>query len=179
MSLHELLVNRHSIRRYTDEPATPEQVQLILEAGLMAPSSKSGRPWRFVVIEDRDMLVRLSECKPNYAMSVANAPLAIVVCADPSSTDTWVEDCSVAAAFMQLQAEDLGLSSCWVEVHNRMAADGTPSDVVVRELLGIPDNYTPLCIISIGHKDEQRRPVDASKLQWEKVHIGSWRPQQD
>lgn len=171
---HEMLVNRHSIRKYTAEPLDADQVRLILEAALMAPSSKSGRPWQFVVVEDKDMLVRLGDCKPAYATSVANAPLAIVVCADPASTDTWVEDCSIAAAFMQLQAEALGLGSCWVEVHNRQAADGTPSDDVVRELLGIPDNFTPLCIISVGHKDEVRRPVDPAKLKWEKIHIGSW-----
>lgn len=178
-SLHQLLVNRHSIRRYTDEAVDPEHVRMILEAGLLAPTSKNGRPWQFVVIEDRDMLTRLADCKPAYAASIASAPLAIIVAADPSSTDTWIEDCSIAAILMQLQAEDLGLGSCWVEVHNRMAADGTPSDEVVRELVGMPDNYTPLCVISVGHKNEQRRPVDTSKLLWEKVHIGGWRPEQE
>ncbi len=178
-SFHEMLLTRHSIRRYTDQPVDPEQVRLILEAGLLAPSSKSGRPWQFVVVEDKEMLTRLSECKPAYAVSVANAPLAIVVVADPSQTDTWVEDCTVAAQLMQLEAEDLGLGSCWVEVHKRFAADGTPSGEVVRELLGIPDNFEPLCIVSVGHKDEQRRPVDPSKLLWEKVHIGSWKSEQE
>lgn len=178
-SFHEMLLTRHSIRRYTDEPVDPEQVRLILEAGLLAPSSKSGRPWQFIVVEDKEMLKRLGECKPAYAVSVANAPLAIIVAADPAQTDTWVEDCTIAAQLMQLEAEDLGLGSCWVEVHKRYAADGTPSGEVVRELLGIPDNFEPLCIVSVGHKDEQRRPVDPSKLLWEKVHIGSWKSEQE
>ena len=113
-NLHQLLVNRRSTRRYTSESIDPENVRLILEAALLAPTSKNGRPWQFVVVEDKDMLQRLSECKPAGAAPIANASLAIVVAADPTISDPWVEDASIAAAFMQLQAEDLGLGSCWI-----------------------------------------------------------------
>ena len=113
-NFHELIINRRSIRKYTDEPISPDDVKLILEAGLMAPTSKSSRSWQFVVVEDREMLQHLGECKSNYATSIARAPLAIVVTADPAKSDAWIEDASVAATFMQLQAADLGLGSCWV-----------------------------------------------------------------
>ena len=66
-NFHDLLINRRSIRKYTDEPVNPDDVRLILEAGLMAPSSKSGRSWQFVVVEDKEMLERLGNCKPSYA----------------------------------------------------------------------------------------------------------------
>ena len=69
-NLRELLLTRHSIRRYTDKPLDAEQVRTILEAGLLAPSSKNARSWQFVAVEDPDVLARLSECKPNYAASV-------------------------------------------------------------------------------------------------------------
>ena len=81
-NFHELLLNRRSIRKYTDEKVAPEDVKLILEAALTSPSSKSGRSWQFVVVEDKDMLERLGQCKPNYATSIARAPLAVVVVAD-------------------------------------------------------------------------------------------------
>lgn len=174
-NFHELLINRRSIRRYTDQPVDPEQVRLILEAALMSPSSKSVRPWQFVVVEEKEMLEKLSQCKANYATSIASAPLAIVVTADTTRSDIWAEDASIAAILMQLQAADCGLGSCWVEVYQRFTADGIPSDEYVREQLGIPEEFGVLCIITIGHKDEERKPVNTDKLQWEKVHIGSWK----
>ncbi len=63
-NLHNLLVCRHSIRKYTDQQVKPEDVQLILEAALLSPTSKSSRSWQFIVVEDKDILVRMSECKP-------------------------------------------------------------------------------------------------------------------
>ena len=111
-NFHDLLVNRRSIRRYTSEEVSAENVKLILEAALMAPTSKSTRAWQFIVVEDKDMLERLSHCKPAGAGPIAKAAFAVVVAADPTLTDPWVEDASIAAAYMQLQAEDLGLGSC-------------------------------------------------------------------
>lgn len=172
---HDLLINRHSIRKYTDQAVNPEDVKLILEAGLMAPTSKSLRPWRFIVVEDKQMLENLSKCKPNYAASIASAPLAIVVVGEVTKSDAWIEDASIAAVFMQLQAADLGLGSCWVEVRDRYRADGEPADDYVRDLLGIPDEFSVLCIVSVGYKNEERRPIDPEKLQWEKVHVEKWR----
>lgn len=174
-NFHELLVNRRSIRRYTSEPIDPDQVKQIIEAGLMAPSSKSVRPWQFIVVEERAMLDKLSECKPNYATSIASAPLAIVVAADVTKSDAWIEDASIAAVFMQLQAQDFGLGSCWVEIRERFRDDDVPAEEYVRELLGIPEHFSVLCVITVGHKDEQRRPINPDKLLWEKVHIGRWR----
>lgn len=174
-NFHELLLNRRSIRKYTDEPVDADAVRLILEAALTSPSSKSVRPWQFVVVEDKEMLARLGKCKPNYATSIANAPLVVVVTADITKSDAWIEDASIAAVLMQLQAADLGLGSCWVEVRDRYGADGEPAEEYVREALGIPEEFGVLCIVSIGHKAEERRPIDPAKLLWEKVHIGSWR----
>ena len=173
-NFHELIINRRSIRKYTDEPISPDDVKLILEAGLMAPSSKSSRSWQFVVVEDREMLQHLGECKSNYATSIARAPLAIVVTADPAKSDAWIEDASVAATFMQLQAADLGLGSCWVEVRDRYRDDGMSAEEYVQASLGIPETMPVVCIISIGHKDEERRPLDPAKVLWENVHVGKW-----
>lgn len=173
-SFHDLLLHRRSIRKYTTEPIDPESVKLILEAALTAPTSKSKRSWQFVVVEDPEMLGKLGQCKPSYATSIANAPMALVVTADTTKSDAWIEDASVAAIIMQLQAEDLGLGSCWVEVRNRFREDDEHSEDYVRELLGIPEEFGVVCIVSFGHKAEERRPIDPAKLEWEKVHIGKW-----
>ena len=111
-SLHDLLIHRRSIRKYTQEALSPEAVKTILEAGLLSPSSKRCTPWEFIAVEDKETLARLSECKTSGAKPIAGAALAIVVTADMTLTDTWIEDASIAAILMQLQAADLGLGSC-------------------------------------------------------------------
>ncbi len=178
-NLRELLLTRHSIRRYTDKPLDSEHVKTILEAGLLAPSSKNARSWQFVAVEDPAVLARLSECKPNYATSIKDARLAVVVCTDPAKSEAYIEDATVAAILMHLQAADLGIGSCWVQVRGRLAADGEPSENIVREILGIPDDIVVECVMTFGYPDETRRPVNPEKLLWEKVHIGSWNQSQN
>ena len=73
MDFHELIINRRSIRKYTDEPIAQEDVRLILEAALLSPTSKSARAWQLVAIEDKSTLEQLAACKPAGAMSVARA----------------------------------------------------------------------------------------------------------
>ncbi len=174
-NFHELLINRRSIRRYKPQPIDAESVKLILEAALMAPTSKSSRSWQFVAVEDKEMLEKLSKCKPAGAAPIAKAALAIVVTDDPSLSEAWIEDASVAAAYMQLQAADLGLGSCWIQVRGRYTAENIPSEEYVQNLLGIPQSHPVVCVVTFGYKDEERKKVDTSKLLWEKVHIASWK----
>lgn len=173
-NLHQLFVERHSIRRYTDKPVDGEAVKTILQAALLAPSSKSKRPWQFVVVEDRETLLKLAECKPVAAHSLKGAAFAVVVCCNPADSDMWLEDCAIAAEFMQLQGAALGVGSCWVQVRNRFQADGEPSEDLVRATLDIPEEMQVECIMSFGYSAETRKPVDVDKLKWEKVHIGKW-----
>lgn len=169
-----MLFERHSIRRYTDQPVDADIVKSILEAALLAPSSKSARPWQFVVVEDKDMLARLAECKKMGSKPIAGAAFAVVVTVDSAKSDVFVEDATVAAIMMHLQSTALGVGSCWIQIRNRFAPDGESSETAVKELLGIPEDMTVECIVTFGYSDEQRKPVDPEKLLWEKVHIGQW-----
>ncbi|MBQ4526106.1 MAG: nitroreductase family protein, partial [Bacteroidaceae bacterium] len=81
---------------------------------------------------------------------------------------------SVASIMIQLQAEDLGLGSCWVQVRERFTADGISANEVVHELLDIPLQLQVLSIIAVGHKGQERKPFDEANLQWEKVHINKY-----
>ncbi len=173
-SFQELLKNRRSTRKYTGEPLTPEEVELILKAGLMAPSGKSKNPWEFVVIEEKSQLEKLAGCKKFGAGMLSHAALAIVVLGDLSVSDTWVEDASIATILMQLQAEDLGLGSCWVQIRSRETEHGESSEDFVRDMLELPLQMQVLSIVALGRKNEQKAPIDEEKLQWEKVHIGKW-----
>lgn len=177
--LHQLLLSRHSIRRYTEQTIDPEYVKTILEAGLLSPSSKSARPWQFVVVEDKADLERLGQCKQAGAASFRTAVLAVAIVTDPGRSDVFIEDASVAATMMQLQAAALGIGSCWVQIRNRFAPDGEPSESIVQNVLGIPESYPVECVLTFGYSDETRKPVDPSRLLWEKVHLGRWNAVQD
>ena len=75
---------------------------------------------------------------------------------------------------IQLQAEDLGLGSCWVQVRERYAADGTSANEIVHEILDIPLQLQVLSIIAVGHKGMERKPFNEDNLQWEKIHINQY-----
>ncbi len=169
-----LLVGRRSIRKFTAVPLPPDSVKQILEAALISPSSKGKQPWQFIIVENKETLKNLYECKDFGATPLLTCPLAIVVAADPSASDAWIEDASIAAIDMQLQAADCGLGSCWVQIRGRYRKDGSPSEDFVKTQLGIPDDMRILCIVAFGHKDESRKPYDLERCKWEKVHIDKW-----
>lgn len=173
-NFQSLIIKRRSIRHFTPEQVDEEQIKMILEAGLLAPTSKSSRAWQFIVVNEQEMIERLSQCKQRAAEPIGRAPLAIVVAVDPTATEPWIEDASIAASYMQLQAADLGLGSCWIQVRDRYAADGTPAEEYVQELLGMPDTLPIICILAIGHPAEDRKPQAVDKLKWEQVHINKW-----
>jgi len=174
VSFSELIGKRRSIRKFTPEKLDPEAVRLLLRAGLISPSSKGTHSYEFVVVEDPQMLQALSQCKAQGADFLAEAPLAIVVLADPAVSDVWIEDASVAATHILLQAEDLGLGACWIQVRERYTADERNAASIVCSLLNIPEEMGVVCIVAVGHKGMERKPQNEDKLKWERVHIGQY-----
>ncbi len=170
----ELIKKRRSMRKFTGEELTQDEVVALLKAALMSPTSKRSNSWQFIVVDDKSALGLLSKCKESGASFLKDAALGIVVLGDPSASDVWIEDASVASIMIQLQAEDLGLGSCWIQVRGRYAATGMPADEFIRGVLGIPFQLQVLSIIAVGHKGMERKPFDESHLQWEKVHLNKY-----
>lgn len=169
-----LIKSRRSMRKFTTEELTQEEVVTLLKAALMSPTSKRTNCWQFIVVDDKETLEKLSYCKEASASFIKDAALAIVVTADPMVSDVWIEDASIASIMIQLQAEDLGLGSCWVQLRERFTASGVPSNEYVHEVLDLPLQLQALSIIAIGHKGMERKPFDESHLQWEKIHINKY-----
>ena len=140
----------------------------------MSPSSKRSNPWQFVVVDDKETLLKLSLCKEMGASFLKDAALAIVVMADPLARDVWIEDAAIASLMIQLQAEDLGLGSCWIQVRERFTSTGIPSGDYVHNVLDIPLQMQVLSIVAIGHKGMERKPFNEEHLQWEKIHINKY-----
>ena len=170
-SLIELLKIRRSIRKYLPKDIEQEKIDQITRAALMSPASKRSNPWEFIVVEDKPMLLKLSECRPHSSQMLADAPLGIVVIADKTKSDIWMEDASIAAIIMQLQAHELGLGSCWIQVYGRENSESKTAEQYILELCNIPDRYSVLCILSIGYPNEEKKPFDTEKLAIDKIHF--------
>lgn len=158
---------RRSIRRYTDEPVTEEQVRKLLEAAMAAPSANNSQPWHFVVVQDREVLRQLAEAHP-YGRMQAQAALSVAVCADPSlSLHHWVQDCSAATENLLLAATAMGLGGVWLGVHPN--ADRAAR---IKEILGIPQGIEVLCLVAIGHPAEKKPP--RTQYNPQRVHRDRW-----
>lgn len=154
--LIDLLRARRSIRRFTAQPVAADHLDLLVEAGLRAFSSKGNNPWEFIVVTDRELIGQLAAAKAHGSTFLAGAPLAIVVCADPAASDVWVEDASIAATLLHLEAVDLGLGSCWVQIRLRGHDQRTSAQEYVASLLGLPKGLMVEAIIGIGHPVESK-----------------------
>jgi nitroreductase len=162
--LIDLLRTRRSLRRFTDQPVEPEKLALLLEAALRSPSSKGNNPWEFIVVTDRERIKALSVAKAHGASFLVNAPLVIVVCADPAKSDVWVEDAAIATTLIHLEAADLGLGSCWVQLRLREREDGTSSQEYMSGLLGLPEGMKVLAMVGIGHPSDTKKGHPSSSL---------------
>lgn len=162
------------MRKFTEQELSQDEVVSLLKAALMSPSSKRSNPWQFVVVDDKETLEKLSHCKDMGAAFLKDAALGIVVMADPLASDVWIEDAAIASLMIQLQAEDLGLGSCWIQVRERFTSDGVPSGEFVHEVLDLPLQLQVLSIVAVGHKGMERKPFNEEHLQWEKVHINTY-----
>ncbi len=164
-----LLRTRRSIRKYSRKPIDKKSVDLLIEGLLRAPSSRDIKPWEFIVVDDRELLLKLSEAKEHGSQFLRNAALGIVICADSAKSDVWVEDCSIASILVQMVAHSLGLGSCWIQIRNRKHAGKKTAERHIQEILGLPRHFKVESIISIGHPREKKKPILKRQLEYPKV----------
>lgn len=165
----DLIRKRRSIRSFTGQPLEPQQIELLAETLLRSPSSRNINPWQFVLVDDRALLEQLAAAKQHGSDFLGGAALAVVICADETRSDVWVEDCSIAAILLQMTAQSLGLGSCWAQIRKRQHDRQTTAEQFVQQLLGLPQQLRVASIIGIGHPAEKRRPLAADKLEYGKV----------
>jgi nitroreductase len=170
----ELLRKRRSIRKFLPEKVNPGHTDTIIEAALRAPSSRGINPWEFILVDDPEILGKLAKSKQHGSEFLKNAPLAIVVCADSTKSDVWVEDCSIAAIIIQLTAVSLGLGSCWAQIRDRQHDYEITAEGYIQNLLGLPENIKVECVLGIGNPGEQKVPVSAESLQSAKIRNNRW-----
>lgn len=174
----DLLRKRRSIRRFEDRRVEEEKVDLLIEAALRSPSSRGFDPWEFVVITDPATIADLSLAKTHGSKFLKNSSLAIVVVADPQKSDVWVEDASIASILIHLQATDLGLGSCWVQIRLRDHDKEMSAEKYVAGCIGLKDGMVVESIIGIGYPAELKSGHSSSSLQYDKISYGQYGDQQ-
>ena len=166
-----LMMKRRSVRKFKEEKPSDETIQKIVKAGLLAPTSKNNKSVEFIVVDDKDTILKLKDCRSIGTIGLETAPCAIVVFADSEKSDVWAEDASIAASYIQLRAEDLGLGSVWIQMRNRTNENGS-SENEVRRVLNIPEKYGVLCIIALGKKNENIKAYTENDIDKSRVHYG-------
>ena len=172
-TLLRLAEQRRSVRQYTSETIDRETIDKILTVAALAPSSYGQNPVEFVVVEGREQLAKLAACKRIGAPSVRDAAAAVVVMADTSKGELWVEDASVAAGYLLLGAEQYGIGACWNQIHLRDGQRRSASDEI-QQLLDIPDHYEVLCVVALGHKVEQKSPHSGKEMKQGRIRYGKY-----
>lgn len=165
----DIFYHRRSTRKFSDKKVEVEKIKKLVTAALLAPSSKGSRPWEFIIVDDPKLLEILATSKPHGASLLKHAPLAIIIAGDKSKSDVWVEDCSIASIFVQLEAEALGLGSCWVQINRRFYNDEVTSNEYIHQHFNIPDRLEVLSVMGIGYKAVERAPLSDFDIQWNKV----------
>ena len=155
MTFHELAKTRYSVRSFKDVPIEEEKLNLILEAGRIAPTACNNQPQKIYVAKSEEARKKLaSVCRCTF-----DAPLILVVCYD--RTRDWKNklmpgyesgetDAAIVCTHMMLQAADLGIGSCWVGYFNAQT---------VSEILGLPENITVSALLPMGYAAETAQPL--------------------
>lgn len=170
----DLLKTRRSIRKFQDKEVEEEKIQELLKGALMAPSSKNKKPWELMVLKDKEKLHQASQCRGKISAFIENAAFGIIVLVDPEVSDVWIEDASIIASILHLEAHSLGLGSCWIQVRDRQTPEGGSTEDYLKEILSIPEKYRVECMIAVGYPAQERRPHNEEKLPYHKIHMDSF-----
>lgn len=172
--LYDLIKSRRSIRKFADKEVEKEKIEIILKSVLLSPSSRSIRPWEFIAVTDKELLLKLSQCREHGSQFLSGASLGIVVIADSKACDVWIEDASIASTIIQLSAQSMGLGSCWIQVRQRFHDADKKTEDYIKEVLEIPEKYSVENIIAIGYPAENKIPYDEKELPYNKIHYNKY-----
>lgn len=169
MNVLDAINGRRSIRKYTSEPISEEQLETILKAGFQAPSAHNRNPREYIVVRDREILEKITAFHP-YTKMLPSAGCAIIVCGDTEKQEREgfiISDCSASIQNMLLTAHGIGLGGCWCGLY-----PVTELMEPMAELLGLPEHIIPVGIVAVGVKDEEKKELN--KYTEENIHYNSW-----
>lgn len=163
--------NRKSVRNFTGESVTQNEIDILLNAAMAAPSADNCQPWEFIIVTDRKTLDKLGDVLP-YAKMIFKAGAAIIVCGVPAKAHKQMEeyaviDSTLASQNILLAAEAIGLGALWTAAYpypDRMKS--------ISSILEIPPDVIPLNVIPLGHPTGEDKPKE--KFNSRKIHREMW-----
>jgi nitroreductase len=172
METLKTIFTRKSIRQFTEQKVSKEDIDIILRAGMSAPSCVNARDWAFVVVTDKEMLTKMADANGRPAEPLRGAAFAVLVCGDlerafQPAVDYWIIDASIAAENMILAAQDMGIGSVWLGTYPQMERVEKQ-----KKLFGLPDSVVPHSILAFGYPletmEEERDLFEADRVHYEK-----------
>lgn len=164
----ETIMTRYSVRSYTGQKVSKEQIDTLLRAGMAAPSGMNLQPWRFVVVTDTATMDKMT---PWGADTWKAAGTVIVVCGDTLDSNgqpdrLWEMDCSAVTENILLAAKSMGLGAVW-----NASYPWEEFYPMTQKALGLPENVIPMAVVPVGYEqgsEEPKQKYDPSKIHYEK-----------
>jgi nitroreductase len=169
MNTLEAIYKLRSIRKFTNQPISEQDLNTLLKAAMMAPTARNCQEWEFVLIKNRETLKKIMQVHP-HAQMLSTADCALIVCADTQREympGYWTGDCGAATQNILLAATELGIGSVWLGVYpntERMKGIGN--------IVNLPENILPLNVIALGYPDEEKEEVN--RFDPKKIHLEKW-----
>lgn len=170
MNISEIFENRRSVRKYDDTPIDEEILKEILKIGITSPTGNNLKTVDLILIQDKKTIIELSEIRKIGTKLLKTAGAAILVIADSSKSNLWIEDASISMAYMHLASDAMGLGSCWVQMRTREDVNGNDLEQVLQEKFNIPKHMKPLAILALGNIDNHPKVVKQREVDWQKIH---------
>ncbi|MCF0238605.1 MAG: nitroreductase family protein [Sphaerochaetaceae bacterium] len=151
MKVLETIKKRRSIREFSDQIISDEDLNTILQAAMCGPSAVNSRDWQFIVVRDKDTLNKMADCNGVAAKPLRNANVGILVCADTSRSysgapEYYAVNCSIATQNILLQARELGIGSVWLGTWPQSQKVNN-----LKNLFSLPENIIPHSLIALGY----------------------------
>lgn len=169
MNTLESIHSRRSIRRFTEQTITDEQLHTLLDAAMTAPSAGNAQPWEFIIVRSQEGREGIARRHP-YAAMALKSQVCVAICGNTANEKYpgfWPQDCAAAIQNLLLAARDLGIGSVWTGVY--------PLEDRIKnfkEFFNLPEHVIPLGIVVLGYPDQpftEHHRFDASK-----VHQETW-----
>jgi len=169
----DIFKKRRSHRSYLDKKVESTKIKEILKAAMTAPSAYHRYPWEFIVVQTQALKNKLS-LATSYSSFAAESSVVMVVCANMNKAYRWIEDCSIVAEHIYLEATNQGLGTCWIQIRGMETAEGKDSEEHLMQVLKIPSHIRILCLMPIAYPAKKLSGHDESLYQGEKVHRELW-----
>lgn len=165
-------LSRRTIRKFKEKKVEKEVVMELMKTALVSPSGRNRKPYEFVVIDDKEIIKKLSVAKESGVTFAADAPLMIVILGHENPT--WDDDCAIASTIIQLKAHDLGLGSCWIQTKEKVDSEGNATDENIKKILGAPSELKVHNMMALGYPDEEKPAYTDADVDMAKLHFNKF-----